>query len=79
LIVATGTSACLSEENVMNAEDASPPIEAKPLGLLARWLGSRRQPSPAQDSSELDVGYESALPWLNSAAGEESVGEDTPG
>jgi hypothetical protein len=33
-------------------------------GLLRRWIGARQQPTDAPDSADMDLGYESALPWF---------------
>jgi hypothetical protein len=63
----------------MSQQEENRPAPPKSRGILGRWLGPRAAPAADADSSELDLGYESALPWLNSAAGEEAAGETTPG
>lgn len=35
--------------------------------LIGRWLSARVTPFTAPDSAELDLGYESALPWFAEA------------
>ena len=37
-----------------------------PTSMIGRWLSARSAPFMAPDNSELDLGYESALPWFAS-------------
>lgn len=58
------------EENDMNKIPLRSPLEpaTAPWGLLNRWvLAHRKQPSPQSDLPEVDLGYESALPWFTQA------------
>jgi hypothetical protein len=63
----------------MSQAEENRPAPPLPRGLLGRWLSPRAAPAADADSTEIDLGYESALPWLNSAAGEEEAGETAPG
>ena len=48
-----------------------------PTSMIGRWLSARNAPFMAPDNSELDLGYESALPWFANEA-EEPAPEAAP-
>ena len=48
-----------------------------PPSMISRWLAARSAPFMAPDNSELDLGYESALPWFASEV-EEASPEPSP-
>jgi len=56
------------KEDAMDKHTNRPVHESVPStkGLLGRWRAARQVPQSTPDSAELELGYESALPWFTS-------------
>ena len=46
------------------------PQATPPAGLLRRWWAERKNPGSSAESPEVDLGYESALPWFSGLEGD---------